>query len=58
MHNDDTVCRKVHIELEAIGAARHADVERRNRVFRTEVAAATVCKNLRTVAEERHNAQC
>jgi hypothetical protein len=48
----------MHIELETVGTSRHPDVERRNRIFRTEIAAATVREDLRSIAEERHAAQC
>ena len=56
--DDDIVSRQVDIELETVRAGGHADVERRDRVFRTEVAAAAVGEDLGPVTEERHNAQC
>ena len=42
MDDDDAVAREVHVELEAVGAERQAVVERRERVFRGERAAASM----------------
>jgi hypothetical protein len=52
MHDDDTIRGEVDVQLQAVRARRHADIERGNRVFGTEVAAAPVCKHLRAVRKE------
>ena len=45
MDDDDAVPRQVHVELEPFGAAGHAVVERRNRVFGTKRRPATMGVN-------------
>src|SRR5205823_15065596 len=54
MVNDGNIaCRKVDIELETVRPGGHADVERRDGVFRTEIASAAMREDLRAGREER-----
>jgi len=56
VHADAPVGGEVHIELEAVRPGGHSDIERRDCVFRTEIAPAPMREDLRSPAEERHNA--
>ena len=42
MNHDNLVAREVDVELEAIGAGRQSAIERCNRVFRANLAAAAM----------------
>ena len=55
MHDDHAVARQVHVELEAVGAAGQAVVERDQRVLGPERGAAPVCVNQRLF---RKSARC
>jgi hypothetical protein len=56
VHDDAPVRREVDIELEAVRAGGHSDIECRDSVFGTEIAPAPMREDLRSPAEERHNA--
>jgi hypothetical protein len=59
MDYDDPVCRQMHVELEAVRLGGHPQIERRDRIFRPEIAPAAVRKDLRAGGiEERHNPEC
>ena len=53
MHHGHAVGRQVHVQLEAVGAGREPEVERRQRVFRTERASAAVREDQR-MGVKRH----
>jgi hypothetical protein len=50
MHDGHAVARQVHVELEAVGAGREAQIERDERVLRAEGAAAAMREDERTRA--------
>ena len=58
VHDHDAVRREMHVQLEAIGTGRHADIKRLHGVLGAECASSAVREHLGAIAEERHNAQC
>jgi len=47
MDNDDAVAREVDVELQGIGTGRKSAIERGNRIFRSNLAAAAVGEHQR-----------
>jgi len=47
MHHDNAVTRKMHVELETIGARRERPVERRERILRRDSARTSMCEHER-----------
>ena len=53
MHDDLAIARQVHVELEAVGAGRQSAIERRDRVFRSDPAAAAMREDKRPIGGKR-----
>ena len=53
MHDRHTIAREMHIELQAVGAGGEAAVERGDRIFRADLAAATMREDERGRRFER-----
>ena len=56
MHHHDAVRRELHVQLEAVRPGLHASIERGQRVFRAEGAAASVREHQRTRMIEKTHA--